>query len=111
MRDDSEWTWQSHASCALHDEVSGRYETHHGLTNGFGINTGLGQGCVNAAERSKLPLVLIQRTIVRLVKGFKFDGYDEHGGVPECGSTECKHLTSDLHNGIMNCISEQSGSG
>ena len=69
---------------ALHDEVRGRYETHHGLTNGFGINTGLGQGCVNAAERSKLPLVLIQRTIVRLVKGFKFDGYDEQGGVPEC---------------------------
>ena len=67
----------------LHREVSGKYETYHGLSFGFRIDNGLGQGCVNAAERSKLPLTLIQRTIARTVRGFHFDGYRHHGGIPQ----------------------------
>ena len=41
---------------ALHDSVTGRYETEWGLTEGFAIGKGTGQGCVNGAVRSKLLL-------------------------------------------------------
>ena len=70
----------------LHREVRGRYETYHGLTTekGFGIDNGLGQGCVNAAERSKLPLSMIQLNVAKRVRGFKFNGYETHGGVAQC---------------------------
>ena len=58
----------------LHEEVTGQYETAHGLTEPYGIDIGTGQGCVNGAVRSKLLLTAIQRTVQRLCKGYKFRG-------------------------------------
>jgi hypothetical protein len=38
----------------LHEEITGRYETAHGLTNGHIIGSGMGEGCANGGVRAKL---------------------------------------------------------
>ena len=60
---------------ALHTAVTAQYETAHGLTEEFDINTGNGQGCVNGAVRSKLQLAVVQRAVDELCKGYKYTGY------------------------------------
>jgi hypothetical protein len=59
---------------ALHDSVTGRYETEWGLTEGFAIGKGTGQGCVNGAVRSKLLLNVMQGAVDRLCKGHQVVG-------------------------------------
>ena len=56
----------------LHDEVTGRYETAHGLTERYDVLKGSGQGCVNGATRAKLALVLTQRVVEKACKGYGF---------------------------------------
>ena len=58
----------------LHAEVVGRYETAWGLTDGFRIARGNGQGCVNGAVRSKLQIGVMQRMISKHVPGYRFTG-------------------------------------
>ena len=56
----------------LHEEVTGRYETAHGLTERYDVLKGSGQGCVNGATRAKLTLVLTQRVVEKACKGYGF---------------------------------------
>ena len=56
----------------LHSEVTGRYETAHGLTERYNVLKGSGQGCINGATRAKLALVLTQRVVEKACKGFGF---------------------------------------
>ena len=65
----------------LHREVSGKYETAYGLTEGFGIDKGTGQGCVNGAVRAKLQIGVLQRMISKHVPGYRFTG--AHASVPQ----------------------------
>ena len=58
----------------LHREVSGRYETAYGLTEGFRIDKGTGQGCVNGAVRAKLQIGVLQRMVSKHVPGYRFTG-------------------------------------
>ena len=58
----------------LHREVCGKYETAYGLTEGFRIDKGTGQGCVNGAVRAKLQIGVLQRMISKHVPGYRFTG-------------------------------------
>ena len=62
---------------ALHAGVTAQYETAHGLTETFDMDTGNGQGCVNGAVRSKLQLAVVQRAIEQICDGYNFTGYGE----------------------------------
>jgi hypothetical protein len=42
----------------LHREVEGKYDTAHGLSHGFTVDRGTGQGCHNGPARAKLTLAL-----------------------------------------------------
>ena len=64
---------------ALHTEVTAQYETAHGCTEPFDMDTGNGQGCVNGAVRSKLQFAVVQRAIERLGNGYGFRGYGQVG--------------------------------
>ena len=44
----------------LHAGVKGMYETAFGMTGGFDIDQGSGQGCVNGGNRAVLLAALIQ---------------------------------------------------
>ena len=52
----------------------GKYETAYGLTEGFRIDKGTGQGCVNGAVRAKLQIGVLQRMISKHVPGYRFTG-------------------------------------
>ena len=59
---------------ALHNGSKGRYETAYGLTGTFGFEEGNPQGCTQSPARSKLMLSLIQGSVRKLCKGFRFRG-------------------------------------
>ena len=46
----------------------------YGLTEGFRIDKGTGQGCVNGAVRAKLQIGVLQRMISKHVPGYRFTG-------------------------------------
>ena len=54
----------------LHREVTGEYETAHGMSDPFRIDTGTGQGCVNGASRAKIFLAVVQRMVGRTGAGY-----------------------------------------
>ena len=57
---------------ALHEEITGRYETAQGLTNGHNIGSGTGQGCANGAVRAKISAIApMQKAVTKLCRGFK----------------------------------------
>lgn len=56
---------------ALHREVEGRYETAHGLSGGFVVDRGTGQGCHNGPARAKLTLAPAQRAVTAECAGYK----------------------------------------
>ena len=57
---------------ALHAEITGRYETAHGLTNGHNIGSGTGQGCANGGVRAKIGAIApMQKAVTQLCRGFK----------------------------------------
>ena len=57
---------------ALHEEITGRYETAHGLTNGHNIGSGTGQGCANGGVRAKIGAIApMQKAVTQLCRGFK----------------------------------------
>lgn len=68
------WTGVDPAVRELHREVCGKYETANGLTEGFRIDKGTGQGCVNGAVRAKLQIGVPQRMISKHVPGYRFTG-------------------------------------
>jgi hypothetical protein len=56
---------------ALHREVEGKYDTAHGLSHGFTVDRGTGQGCHNGPARAKLTLALAQRAVTAECAGYK----------------------------------------
>jgi ribonuclease HI len=66
---------------ALQEDVTGRYETAHGLTDGFEIKQGNGQGCVNGGARSKIPLILVQRILSKIDQGYELTPGPESASV------------------------------
>ena len=60
--------------------AGGRFETAYGLTNRVERHKGLGQGDVLSPARAKLTLAVVQRILLRMVPGIKFDNV--HAGTP-----------------------------
>ena len=63
--------------CHLQGVVKGRCETEFGLTEETDVDRGLGQGDINAPNRSKNLMKLKQRAISGLVEGYQFWGREE----------------------------------
>ena len=57
--------------------LTGKYETHYGLTREVQIKKGLGQGDLSSLTRSELVQAIMQRAVNRLAKGFKYTGYKD----------------------------------
>ena len=68
---------------ALHEEITGRYETAHRLTNGHKIGSGTVQGCANGGVRAKIGAIApMQKAVTQLCRGFKV-GERPGGSVPQ----------------------------
>ena len=68
---------------ALQDGARGSTVTAYGRTEGWALQLGVGQGCVNATRRAKLQVAIIQRAVSQLCEGFDFaDGAEEGARVP-----------------------------
>jgi len=83
----------------LHTEVTGKYETYWGLTQGFKIRRGLGQGCVAAATRSKIVGAVTQKAISKIAKGISFTAAE--GSVPVLSFADDQTFTSSDHNSLQ----------
>ena len=102
------WIWQTGVDPgvtavvqALHAEAQGQYETAFGLTKGFPMKRGNGQGCVNGAVRSKLQLTVVQRLMATTCKGYRFHGRTEGGGVGVCFFADDAAFLSDSLAGLQ----------
>ena len=72
---------------------------------GWALQLGVGQGCVNATRRAKLQVAIIQRAVSQLCEGFDFaDGAEEGARVPQCFYADDGSFMADSLWGMQTCL-------
>ena len=90
---------------ALQDGARGSTVTAYGRTEGWALQLGVGQGCVNATRRAKLQVAIIQRAVSQLCEGFDFaDGAEEGAKVPQCVYADDGSFMADSLWGMQTCL-------
>ena len=67
---------------ALHTNVTGQFETEHGLSDAFPLDRGTGQGDPNGGSRAKMPIAMGQWAVSKYARGFAVTK-GENGRVPQ----------------------------